>query len=103
MEREEIKLGNVVTLDDGRKAKITLVHPDFSFECDFITDDQEVQKVKDEIQKTEVEIQKSKIEPEVKEEPKADEEKETVKAEVKKEAPKKTTKQAAKPVRKTKK
>lgn len=96
MEREEIKLGNVVTLDDGRKAKITLVHPDFSFECDFITDDQEVQEVKDEIQKTE-------IEPEVKEEPKADEEKETVKAEVKKEAPKKTTKQAAKPVRKTKK
>jgi hypothetical protein len=96
MEREEIKLGNIVTLDDGRKAKITLVHPDFSFECDFITDDQEVQEVKDEIQKNE-------IEPEVKEEPKADEEKETIKAEVKKEAPKKTTKQAAKPVRKTKK
>lgn len=80
MKREDIKVGNIVTLDDGRKARITLVHTDFSFECDFVND-----------QKTEV-----------KEEPKADEEKETIKAEAKKEAPKKAAKQT-KPVRKTKK
>lgn len=82
MKREDVKLGNVVTLDDGRKAKITLIHPDFSFECDFVTD--ETLEPKEEIQKVK------------------DEKKETIKAEAKKEAPKKAAKQT-KPVRKTKK
>ena len=82
MKREDVKIGNVVTLDDGRRAKITLVHPDYSFECDFVTDD---------ILETKEEIQEVKNEKE-----------ETVKTEVKKEAPKKAAKQT-KPVRKTKK
>ena len=86
MKREDIKVGNIVTLDDGRKARITLVHTDFSFECDFVKD--EIQEVKDEIENEKQEIK--------------NEEKETIKAEAKKEAPKKAAKQT-KPVRKTKK
>lgn len=32
MDRSLVKVGNIVTLDDGREVKITLVHPDMSFE-----------------------------------------------------------------------
>lgn len=33
MERK-IEVGNIVTLDDGRKVVVTLIHPDSSFEWD---------------------------------------------------------------------
>lgn len=38
MNREEIKLGNIITLDDGRKVVVTLIHPDSSFEWDLAPD-----------------------------------------------------------------
>ncbi len=30
----KIEVGNIVTLDDGRKVVVTLIHPDSSFEWD---------------------------------------------------------------------
>jgi hypothetical protein len=37
MERK-IEVGDIVTLDDGRKVVVTLVHPDSSFEWDLAPD-----------------------------------------------------------------
>jgi hypothetical protein len=59
------KVGDIVTLDDGRKVVVTLIHPDSSFEWDLAPDK----------------------EPEEKAEPK-DEKKETVKTKTTKKAPK---------------
>lgn len=37
MERK-IEVGDIVTLDDGRKVVVTLIHPDSSFEWDLTPD-----------------------------------------------------------------
>lgn len=37
MERK-IEIGDIVTLDDGRKVVVTLIHPDSSFEWDLAPD-----------------------------------------------------------------
>jgi hypothetical protein len=37
MERK-IEVGDIVTLDDGRKVVVTLIHPDSSFEWDLAPD-----------------------------------------------------------------
>lgn len=70
MDREQIRVGNVVELDDGRKVRISKVHEDYSFEWDLVPD-AEVTEVKPE---------------EIK-----DEKEESIEVEVKKEAPKKAT------------
>lgn len=59
------KVGDIVTLDDGRRVVVTLIHPDSSFEWDPAPDK----------------------EPEEKAEPK-DEKKESIKAKATKKAPK---------------
>lgn len=66
MERK-IEVGDIVTLDDGRKVVVTLIHPDSSFEWDLAPDK----------------------EPEEKAEPK-DEKEETIKAKTTKKASKTT-------------
>lgn len=41
MDKKTIKVGNVVTLDDGREVKITQVNPDLSFEWDLVHEEKE--------------------------------------------------------------
>jgi hypothetical protein len=64
MERK-IEVGDIVTLDDGRKVVVTLIHPDSSFEWDLAPEKEPAEKA----------------------EPK-DEKKETVKTKTTKKAPK---------------
>jgi hypothetical protein len=41
MDKKTIKVGNVVTLEDGREVKITQVNPDLSFEWDLVHEEKE--------------------------------------------------------------
>ena len=69
MDRADIVVGNVVTLDDGRNVVITKVHDDYSFEWDIATPKRE--------------------EPEQDQEKEVDEKEEDIKIETKKKAPEK--------------
>lgn len=41
MDKSDIKVGNIVTLEDGRKVVISKVHPDSSFEWDLAPEKKE--------------------------------------------------------------
>ena len=41
MDKKTIKVGNGVTLEDGREVKITQVNPDLSFEWDLVHEEKE--------------------------------------------------------------
>lgn len=53
MERK-IEVGDIVTLDDGRKVVVTLIHPDSSFEWDLAPEKKPTEKAepKDEKEET---------------------------------------------------
>ncbi len=48
---KKLEVGDIVTLDDGRKVVITLVHPDNSFEWD-PAPDKPAEEIKDEEKET---------------------------------------------------